>query len=210
MKSSATLIVFLFLLISCSQGSRHRTLSNSANSVKQDSIFSQNKLTQIRVFQNDKINEIQFFHEDGSLRKVVKYMYINNDPTPNQFIVFGKEGDTLKRKSLYYDLYCIKDTLEVGEKYQFKIILTGHVFDSAMFYLCNYNKNFVLDTAHTECSLFSMDKQPLSATVAVVKYTKGWNYIRGRIDNYQNYNDQSGMERNTHASVYFIDSFYVK
>jgi hypothetical protein len=212
MKNSLVILIsFLLVLFSaCSTELRNQVSSNHLTSIKYDSIFNQDKLVQIRVFKNDKINEIRFFGMNNILRKVIKYIRVNDSILPNQFILLDENGDTIKNQSLYYDLYCINDTIANNEKYKFKVILSGHVFDSAAFYLCNYSDKFILDSANAQCSVFSMNKVPLCATVADVNTVKGWNYIRGRIDNYKNYNDLSGKEKNTHVSIYFIDSFYVE
>lgn len=200
---------FLCLLsfLSCKDGVVVHEVNSDIISV--DSIFNEKGgLLEVRTTKNDTISMLALYYPDRQrLRKIIKYLAVDTGMYPNQFLIFGENGDTLNSESLYYDIYCVKDTVSFTGEYEFKIILSGHIYDSARIYMCNYDLNFTLDSLSSKCDIFQMDNMRI--TLSTKPKTKGWNYVRAKIDNYQNYELGNGADSSVYISTYVLDSFYV-
>lgn len=197
----AALTTFI-IFSSCFDKSENKNSNKLVSLITKDTIFYPNKnIERIEVHNSGKLLYIDYY-DSGKLSKTINYIHVNDKIQPNEFYFYGKNGDTLKSQSLYHVFYYVKDTISDTEKFKFKVVLEGHVFDSAYLALSDVNSNIALD------SLPVIKMQNLeSPGLSIPGKSKGWNVIRGRIDNYK---DSSKNNFKTWAQIYFVDSFYVQ
>lgn len=204
-------IMLVMFLLSCADSNEAE--QNAVNKtegdplVKNDTIFDlKGNIHLIRTWHNNALTCVTFY-ENNTLDKIVKYFQVKNESIPNQMIRFDSAGDTLKHESLYYLLYCNKDSVEIGEDYIFQVVLEGHTLDSSRFYICNYDESFS-NLDQVSCNEYYMVNHS-SPNIRVKRKKIGWNYVRGKIVNFKDFVDSMGNERNKFAEVFFVDSFYV-
>lgn len=203
MNNKLAVCILCFMSFSCFyDNDKNKKMEKQGKSVKSiDTIWNEsNEIDRVETYYNDKISNVLFF-EKGTANKAIHYIEVNNEFLPNKLFIFNEQGDTLKDKSLYHLLYYVKDTISSNEEYRFKIVLEGHIYDNAYLALSDINADFPDSLSPV------VEMENLQIPLVIKGENRGWNYIRGRIDNFK---DSSVKGYKTWVKVYFVDSFYVK
>jgi len=152
----------------------------------------------------------------GRLKKIRKYVVFADtmQKWPNEVIRFDAKGDTIKNQSFYYDYYDTigDDTLKKGNKYQFKIVLPGHLFNKTFLVLANYDEEFRLKDSSAR-DTFIMENHMISLYLDSSKCKIGENIVSGTIINYDdptNDTDMYNLHIGKNATIYFRKKFYIK
>lgn len=169
-------------------------------------IYYENGLLFDEVFFRNGLEEgvSKTYHPNGLLKRYIEYIIVNDSPRSraNTIISLNEQGDTLYDESLFIKVYCIKDTIKVHEKYHFTIKLAGAKFDRTTIHIGNYDTLFTEIPYDTDIYKFDANHE---LTLKKGDNHLGWNYIRGKIINYEMLpNNNSRL-----IEMFHIDSFYV-
>ena len=159
-------------------------------------------------YNGEKIGHFKYFDSTGHLDKIVEFLPFKDSANSraNQIIRFDVKGDTVKENSLFYEYYYVSDTIKLGDLYEFKIVLTGHIFNHAFVKFCDFDDRFNL-LSEENCNTANMPN--LEIHLKYKRYKLGENYLRGVIVNYNQDETSKEPKVGKYVEVYFSRRFFV-
>ena len=154
--------------------------------------------------------EYLMFYPNGKIKERKEYIVRNEKSELNQYLSYNLKSDIEVEKSNYFTLFSKKDTINLNENYELKIILNAPVFKYMRVLVGDYCEDFeILEKDSLKNIINGNDN--LIAYLTIKPKHKGLNKFSAIIDNYDYTNNDDNTDKKYKSRyMYFSKSFFVQ